>query len=390
MTDSILIVDDEDSVRRTMAEWLTASGLPVTVTAVADAAAALVHANGHTVDLAVLDWNLGTGSDGLKLLEDLVEFQPNLVAILVTGFAARATPLQALRMGVRDYLDKNADFTRDAFVAAVRKQLAAIGPAKRQREIHERHAAFRTACENVLPLVSGAAKLHEPVSLPEAVRALVRFAVTQTGAADGAILSFRRWPDGSERVVAFAADGSPIDGPFPPFARTLAASVHAIGRPQVVAAFDSLGPVDLLPFERGRKSALLVPFAVGPGLHVTLELFDKTAFSEADRATAAACADIGTELVRHIVAERTAARTLVEAIEAALRTTVSSADVPTATAAMTRTIATESPSDGPDPIPLLEAVRDLARRHGPRSVESCTAIVREMTALLDHAVGAGT
>src|SRR6187402_1507600 len=113
MTDSILIVDDEDGVRRTMSEWLISSGLSVTATAVADAESALIHANTYPIDLAILDWNLGTGADGLRLLEDLIEFQPNLVAILVTGFAAQATPLHAMRMGVRDYLDKNADFTRE-------------------------------------------------------------------------------------------------------------------------------------------------------------------------------------------------------------------------------------------------------------------------------------
>ena len=101
MTDSILIVDDEDGVRRTMVDWVRGGGFSANVAAVADAEAALVFANEYPIDLAILDWNLGTGADGLRLLEDLIDFQPNLVAILVTGYAAQATPLQALRMGVR-------------------------------------------------------------------------------------------------------------------------------------------------------------------------------------------------------------------------------------------------------------------------------------------------
>ena len=39
-----------------------------------------------------------------------------IVAILVTGFAHQATPLDALRMGVRDYLDKNQDLKVNAQV----------------------------------------------------------------------------------------------------------------------------------------------------------------------------------------------------------------------------------------------------------------------------------
>src|SRR5215207_6844987 len=119
MTDTVLIVDDEESVRRTFREWLVAAMSEAQVFAVADAESALKVANETAVDLAILDWNLGSGSDGLRLLEDLVEFRPDVVAILVTGFASIATPLQALRMGVRDYLDKNADLNRDVFLKAV-------------------------------------------------------------------------------------------------------------------------------------------------------------------------------------------------------------------------------------------------------------------------------
>lgn len=386
MTDSILIVDDEEGVRRTMAEWLAGSGLPIRVTAVADAAAALLHANAHAVDLAILDWNLGSGSDGLRLLEDLVEFQPHLIAILVTGYAARATPLQALRMGVRDYLDKNAEFTREAFLAAVRKQLAALAPAKRERQIQAKHSAFRQAVDQILPLVRGAATLHEPVSLPDAVRALLAFLIRVTKANGGAILATRKLPDGTEKTVAYAADGASIDGPFPPFSRTLAAAVQAAGRPMAVADFAALGPIDLLPTERGRSSLLLVPFAVGPGLAVTVELFDKSAWSADDLATAAAGAEIGSELVKHIVADRQTARTLFDAVEAALTTTDATADSRAAVAKAKESIRPETPTDDPT-LPLLEAVRDLANRHGPRAVAHCTTLVRDLAGLLDHVAG---
>src|SRR5215212_238124 len=176
MPETILIVDDEEAVRKTFLDWLRTSGLSVEVHGVPDAESALVFANSHPVDLAVLDWNLGTGSDGLRLLEDLVEFHPDIVAILVTGFANLATPLDALRMGVRDYLDKNQDLNRETFVAAVRKQLDRIRPAKQQRELNARLAAFRESVEKILPIVRTAAALNDPVPLPAAVKSLLRFA----------------------------------------------------------------------------------------------------------------------------------------------------------------------------------------------------------------------
>ena len=151
MTETVLIVDDEDGVRRTFQEWL--ADMPgVTVYAAADAESALRIVNEVPIDLTVLDWNLGAGSDGLQLLEDIVEFRPDIVAILVTGFANQATPLDALRMGVRDYLDKNQDLNRETFVRAVKKQLDRIIPAKRVREWNLSLADFREAVAKVLPL----------------------------------------------------------------------------------------------------------------------------------------------------------------------------------------------------------------------------------------------
>src|SRR4051794_31757418 len=213
MTDTVLIVDDEEPVRRTFQEWLTSARLNVRVFAVGDAESALLVANEHAVDLAVLDWNLGSGSDGLRLLEDLVEFRPDVVAILVTGFAHQATPLDALRMGVRDYLDKNQDLNRDTFLAAVRKQLDRIIPAKRQRELHQSLAAFRSTVEKVVPLVQSAAALNDPVPLPQAVASLCRFLIQATGARDGVLVLRHQGPgadgEAEERCRAFDAAGAP-------------------------------------------------------------------------------------------------------------------------------------------------------------------------------------
>ena len=156
MAEVILIVDDEESVRRTFREWLEGANLDCRIRVAADAEAALLQANQETIDLAILDWNLGTGNDGLQLLEDLYDFNPDVVAILVTGYAHQATPLDAMRMGVRDYFDKNQDLNRDTFLGAVRKQLDRIRPAKQGRRLHQSLAAFREAVDKVLPLVQSA------------------------------------------------------------------------------------------------------------------------------------------------------------------------------------------------------------------------------------------
>src|SRR5436189_4867471 len=98
--DTVLIVEDEASVRATLQDWLKGGHLGVEILVATDAAGALELASRQAIDLAVLDWNLGAGLNGLQLLEDLHEFQRDVVAILVTGYAHKATPLDALRLGV--------------------------------------------------------------------------------------------------------------------------------------------------------------------------------------------------------------------------------------------------------------------------------------------------
>jgi ActR/RegA family two-component response regulator len=404
MPETILIVDDEEPVRRTFRDWLATSGLNVEVHAVPDAESALVFANKHSIDLAVLDWNLGTGSDGLRLLEDLVEFHPDLVAILVTGFAHQATPLDALRMGVRDYLDKNQDLNRETFIAAVRRQLERIIPAKRHREFMQGLLQFRQSVEQILPLVQSATALNDPVPLPDAVRHLFRFLIRSTGANDGVLIGRHVASDRSERFLAFALDGKQLPPLAVPFNQSLAATVLSMNEPCAMNAADlgSLGPVELQSFEQNRNNILAAPIPVAPGTHVVLELFDKPdGFSAADRKLVAAAADFSSELLRQAMSERQTRRVLIDAVEAALKASeqvtavIPSPNEPTAPlpqSVMDRLRAgldetANAVVDADTSLELAECVRELAIRHGPAAVRHCIRLVRSVKELMDETAG---
>lgn len=404
MPENILIVDDEEPVRRTFRDWLATSGMDIVVHAVPDAESALVFANQHQIDLAVLDWNLGTGSDGLRLLEDLVEFHPDLVAILVTGFAHQATPLDALRMGVRDYLDKNQDLNRDTFIAAVRRQLERIIPAKRHREFMQGLLQFRESVEQILPLVQSTATLNDPVPLPDAVRHLFRFLIRSTGASDGVLIGRHVTSDGAERFLAYAPDGTQLAAPSIPFNCSLAATVLSMNEPCVMAAAElgSLGPVELQTFERNRKNILAAPIPVSAGTHVVLELFDKpSGFTSDDRKLVSAAAEFSSDLLRQAMSERQVRRVLFDAVEAALRASEqvtaafpvpAEANSPVPPSVMDRLRAglaqsSDTVVDANTSLELAEAIRELAIRHGPAAVRHCIRMVRSVKDLMDETSG---
>ncbi len=411
--ETILIVEDEEPVRRTFQEWLDGAGLDCRILTSADAESALVQANQHTIDLAILDWNLGAGNDGLRLLEDLTLFNPDVSAILITGFAHQATPLQAMRMGVRDYLDKNQDLDRTAFLKAVRRQLDRIRPARRVKRLHQGLIAFRSAVEKVLPLVQAAAALHDPVPLPAAVGNLFRFLMRTTGARDGVLLvrSYDADRQPAEICRAYDTNGQGLDVPLVPFARSLAGSAASMQKPSLMERLDqaaSAGNLELQPFERGRRSLLAAPLNIAAGVQAVLELFDKqsppgreSSFTESDRQLAAAAADFGIEMLRQALAERQMHRVLFDAIEAALGASDSMAlaldgavprpDEPPPAAVLERL--REGLEDGGDGVDadatlrLAESIRVLAVRHGSSAVNHCIRLVESLRQLLDEMTG---
>jgi ActR/RegA family two-component response regulator len=408
-TETILIVDDIASVRDTFREWLEGANLGCRVLSAVDAESALALANQHVIDLAILDWNLETGDNGLELLQDLYAFNPDVVAILVTGYAAEATPLDAMRMGVRDYLDKNHDLNRGTFLQAVRRQLDHIRPARRARQLHQRLVAFREAVEKVLPLVQSAAALNDPVPVPDAIGALVRFLIRTTDAADGLLLVRRLdvGPQPMEQCRAYDAQGEVLPAQLVPFARSIAGSAISMQEPcamhDLTAA--ATNAIELQPFEHGRRSLLAVPLLVGPGVQAVIELFDSRGgrFRPEDVQLARAAAEVGTDLLRQALGHRQAQQLLLDAVEAALG----------ATAEMDQSLQDRAAERLEQPPPeqvldrlraglsergadrehaatslrLAEAIRVLGLRHGERALEHCITLVESLRALLDRAAG---
>lgn len=410
--ETILIVDDEESVRRTVREWLEGAGLGCKILAAADAEAALLQANQQPIDLAILDWNLGAGNDGLRLLEDLTVFHPDVVAIMITGYAQQATPLDAMRMGVRDYLDKNQDFNRETFLRAVRKQLDRIRPARRERRLHRELLSFREAVGKVLPLVQTAAALNDPVPLPTAIGTLFRFLLRTTGAKDGVLLvhGYDESRQPPEIFRAHDIHGNLMDVRLIPFARSVAGTAVSLQEPSTMVNLEQsarAGAMELQSFEKGRASLLAAPLGIAPGFQVVLELFDKqgaAGFTDADRHLAAAAADFGAELLRHGLAERQTHRVLFDAMAAALHASeamtatlagqpASGPDDPPSAAVLEQLRAgfarADAPVDAEETLRLVEAVRVLAIRHGSRAVGHCVRLVESLRELLDDAAGEG-
>jgi DNA-binding NtrC family response regulator len=103
---SILIVDDESVVRDSLGKWLEEEGYSVETAA--SAQEALLKLPRQRWDLALLDIKM-PGMDGLELHRKLREVDPNLIVVIMTGYAAVDTAVRALKDGAYDYVMKPFD-----------------------------------------------------------------------------------------------------------------------------------------------------------------------------------------------------------------------------------------------------------------------------------------
>ena len=101
----ILIVDDELVVRDSLMRWFASEGYEAK--ALPGAREALELAD-REWDLALLDIKM-PGMDGMELQRRLKESDPELIVIIMTGYATVETAIQALKQGAYDYLTKPVD-----------------------------------------------------------------------------------------------------------------------------------------------------------------------------------------------------------------------------------------------------------------------------------------
>ncbi len=106
MKGRILIVDDELVVRDSLDRLFVDEGFETR--AVASGREALEHLAPGDFDLALIDIRMPV-MDGMELQERLCQADPDLLIILMTGYATVETAVQALKRGAYDYIVKPVD-----------------------------------------------------------------------------------------------------------------------------------------------------------------------------------------------------------------------------------------------------------------------------------------
>ncbi len=121
MMPSILIADDHELVRDTIAAYLgQTEGFTVHVASNLDEAAGILR-NAPDIDLAILDYEM-PGMNGLEGLRELRARYPSTKTALMSGVTSKETAARALDFGACAYLPKSMSVT--AMVNGIRQVLS--------------------------------------------------------------------------------------------------------------------------------------------------------------------------------------------------------------------------------------------------------------------------
>ncbi len=291
MSYRILVAEDEDASRSEM-ERILAKYTPHEIVTARDGVQALEIAKGLPIDLLITDVRMPRKS-GIDLLRELVEFHPGLMSIVITGFAGEEAPVQALKLGAKDYIHK--PISAQALIQSVERLMKIRALEDEARRLSETLQLFRSRIEEALSVAGVTSRLSTHASTDVLLGKLAHFARRLVRAscvgvwlveADGLA------PDKPSLHLGHESTGGHA-GERVASGQGIAGRVAATG--QILCGAGDLVAPPLPPFEAGHRTTLACPLKIGEKVVGVLELFDKEGgepFGKSDLELLSQCAEL--------------------------------------------------------------------------------------------------
>ncbi len=119
----LLVVDDEPIVRESLQDWLGSYGFDVSTAENGEQALEIIH--NQDFGVVILDLRL-PDMEGNEVLMKARKFRPDLKAIIITAYPSKETTIEAVRLGVAEYLVK--PFEPEELVDLVNEVLDGVKP----------------------------------------------------------------------------------------------------------------------------------------------------------------------------------------------------------------------------------------------------------------------
>ncbi len=140
----ILIIDDEESILDGCRQALEKSGYSVATSS--DGAAGIKMARDIKPEVAFVDLKMPNCS-GMDIIELLSRDMPDIVLIVITGYASIVSAVEAMKKGAYDYLPK--PFTPDQLRAVTRRGIEHLNLKKEADGLREEKARMEKNIHNL-------------------------------------------------------------------------------------------------------------------------------------------------------------------------------------------------------------------------------------------------
>ncbi|UCE87072.1 MAG: sigma-54-dependent Fis family transcriptional regulator, partial [Deltaproteobacteria bacterium] len=150
--------------RRALERILTRAGYSVSTAR--DAGEALKHVSTQPVDLVLTDVKM-PGLNGLELVRQVHDVDPDLPCIVITGYGSTESSIEALRAGAYWYLEKPFEQRNLDFVRRLAEQAIEHGRLKAENRALHRQLRSRYRFDNIVgdsPALQRVLKLVERVA----------------------------------------------------------------------------------------------------------------------------------------------------------------------------------------------------------------------------------
>ncbi len=163
----VLVVDDEEHLRRVMRLTLEADGYEVAEAPDGEEALRLF-GDGSSVDATLLDQKM-PGLDGLETLRRMKQRRADACVIMVTAYATIELAVDAMKLGATDFVRKpmTPETLRHAVAAALSKRGTAVA---RRHRADRSNAVGRAATSLTARDLDDERVLHTPSRTPVCVR----------------------------------------------------------------------------------------------------------------------------------------------------------------------------------------------------------------------------
>jgi|GEM_PF-593285 len=146
--DAILVIDDDEGTRKTLALILKKKGFDVITAGTGEDG--LKQAQSRKVAVALLDINL-PDIEGIRLITPLKEMHPDLAVIMITGFASMENAMRALNEGATGYILKpvNIDEILVKIQDALERQHLIKSKQQAEEALRISEEKYRSLVENI-------------------------------------------------------------------------------------------------------------------------------------------------------------------------------------------------------------------------------------------------